>query len=31
MTNTETDSEMEKEEEERKLHRMANVHDFLEI
>jgi hypothetical protein len=30
-TNTENDSEMQKEPEERKLHRMAKVHDFLEI
>jgi hypothetical protein len=30
-TNTENDSEMKKEAEERKLHRMANVHDFLEM
>jgi len=29
--NTENDSEMKKEEEERKLHRMAKVHDFLEM
>jgi len=29
--NTENDSEMEKEAEERKLHRMAKVHDFLEM
>jgi len=29
--NTENDSEMKKEAEERKLHRMANVHDFLEM
>jgi hypothetical protein len=29
--NTENNSEMKKEAEERKLHRMANVHDFLEI
>ena len=29
--NTENDSEMKKEAEERKLHRMAKVHDFLEI
>jgi hypothetical protein len=30
-TNTENDSEMKKEAEERKLHRMAQVHDFLEM
>jgi len=30
-TNTENDSEMKKEEEEIKLHRMAKVHDFLEM
>jgi len=30
-TNTEHDSEMKKEAEERKLHRMAKVHDFLEM
>jgi len=30
-TNTETNSEMEKEVEEWKLHRMAKVHDFLEM
>jgi len=30
-TNTENDSEMEKEAEERKLHRMAKVHDVLEM
>jgi len=30
-TNTENDSEMKKEVEERKLHRMAKVHDFLEM
>ena len=30
-TNTEKDSEMKNEVEERKLHRMAKVHDFLEI
>jgi len=30
-TNTENDSEMKKEAEERKLHRMAKVHDFLEM
>jgi len=29
--NTENDSEMRKEAEERKLHRMAKVHDFLEM
>jgi len=29
--NTENDSEMKKEAEERKLHRMAKVHDFLEM
>jgi hypothetical protein len=29
--NTENDLEMEKEAEERKLHRMAKVHDFLEM
>jgi len=29
--NTENDSEMKKEVEERKLHRMAKVHDFLEM
>jgi hypothetical protein len=29
--NTENDSEMKKESEERTLHRMANVHDFLEM
>jgi len=28
MTNTENDSEMKKQAEERKLHRMAMVHDF---
>jgi len=30
-TNTENDSEMKKEAEERTLHRMAKVHDFLEM
>jgi len=30
-TNTENDSEMKKEAEKRKLHRMAKVHDFLEM
>jgi len=30
-TNTENDSEMKKEVEERKLHRMAKLHDFLEM
>ena len=30
-TNTENDLEMKKKAEERKLHRMAKVHDFLEI
>jgi len=30
-TNTENDSEMKQEAEERKLHRMAKVHDFLEM
>jgi len=30
-TNTESDSEMKKEAEERKLHRMAKVHDFLKM
>jgi len=30
-TNTENDSEMKEEVEERKLHRMAKVHDFLEM
>jgi hypothetical protein len=30
-SNTENDSEMEKEAEERKLHRIAKVHDFLEM
>jgi len=30
-TNTENHSEMKKEAEERKLHRMANIHDFLEM
>jgi len=30
-TNTENDSEMKKEAEEPKLHRMAKVHDFLEM
>jgi len=30
-TNTENDSEMKKEASERKLHRMAKVHDFLEM
>jgi hypothetical protein len=30
-TNTETDSEMKKEPEERKLHRMAKIHDFLDM
>jgi len=30
-TNTENNSEMKKEAEERKLHRMAKVHDFLEM
>jgi len=30
-TNTESDSEMKKEVEETKLHRMAKVHDFLEM
>jgi len=30
-TNTENESEMKKEAEERKLHRMAKVHDFLEM
>jgi hypothetical protein len=30
-TNTENDSEMQKEAEETKLHRMAKVHDFLEM
>jgi len=30
-TNTENDSEMKKEAEERKLHRMAKVHNFLEM
>jgi hypothetical protein len=29
--NTENDSEMKKEAEERKLHRMAKVHHFLEM
>jgi len=29
--NTENDSQMKKEAEERKLHRMAKVHDFLEM
>ena len=29
--NTENNSEMKKEVEERKLHRMAKVHDFLEM
>jgi hypothetical protein len=29
--NTENDSEMKKEAEERKLHRMAKVHDILEM
>jgi len=29
--NTDNDSEMKKEVEERKLHRMAKVHDFLEM
>jgi len=29
--NTENDSEMRKEAEERKLHRMAKVHNFLEM
>jgi hypothetical protein len=29
--NTENDSEMKEEAEERKLHRMAKVHDFLEM
>jgi hypothetical protein len=29
--NTENDSEMKNEAEERKLHRMAKVHDFLEM
>jgi hypothetical protein len=31
MTNTQNDSEMKKEAEEMKLHRMAKVHDFLEM
>jgi hypothetical protein len=31
MTNIENDTEMMKEAEERKLHRMGKVHDFLEI
>jgi len=31
MTNTENNSEMKKEAEERKLHRMAKVHDVLEM
>jgi len=31
LTNPENDSEMKKEAEESKLHRMANVHDFLEM
>jgi len=31
MTNTENDSEIKKQLEERKLHRMAKVHDFLEM
>jgi hypothetical protein len=30
-TNTENDSEMKKEAEERKLHRMAKIHDFLDV
>jgi hypothetical protein len=30
-TNTEIDSEMKKEVEEKKLHRIAKVHDFLEM
>jgi hypothetical protein len=30
-TNTESDLEMKREAEERKLHRMAKVHDFLEM
>jgi len=30
-TNTENDSEMKKEAEDRKLHRMAKVQDFLEM
>jgi len=30
-TNTEDDSEMKKEAEERKLHRIAKVHNFLEM
>jgi hypothetical protein len=30
-TNTENDSEMKKEAEERTLHRMAKIHDFLEM
>jgi hypothetical protein len=30
-TNTENNSEMKKEDEERKLHRMAKFHDFLEM
>jgi len=30
-THTEIDSEIKKEAEERKLHRMAKVHDFLEM
>jgi hypothetical protein len=30
-TNTENDSEMKKEVEERTLHRMAKIHDFLEM
>jgi hypothetical protein len=29
--NTDNDSEMKKEADERKLHRMAKVHDFLEM
>jgi len=31
MTNTENDSEINKVAEERKLQRIANVHDFLEM
>jgi len=31
MTSSENDLEMKKEAEERKLHRMAKVHDFLEM
>jgi hypothetical protein len=30
-TNTQNDSEMKKEAEERKLHRIATIHDFLEM